>query len=70
MLETLMFFRTWVDYRLHRDDRGVTAVEYGLLLALIAMVIVVAVLALGHQLSSLFSSATACVKSTSSCPGS
>jgi pilus assembly protein Flp/PilA len=36
------------------DDRGATAVEYGLLVALIAVVIVVAVTALGGNLSSLF----------------
>lgn len=52
------------------DDRGVTAVEYGLLVALIAMVIVVAVLALGHNLSSLFNNASNCVSSATStaCP--
>lgn len=43
------------------DDRGVTAVEYGLLVALIAMVIVLAVLALGGNLSSLFNHASNCV---------
>lgn len=41
---------------LRRDDRGVTAVEYGLMVALIAVVIIAAVLFLGHSLSSLFSS--------------
>ncbi|MBE3076100.1 MAG: Flp family type IVb pilin [Actinobacteria bacterium] len=37
-----------------RSDRGATAVEYGLMVALIAMAIIVAVTALGTQLSSLF----------------
>lgn len=37
-----------------RDDRGATAVEYGLMVALIAIVIIVAVTALGTNLSSLF----------------
>ena len=39
-----------------RDDRGATAVEYGLMVALIAMVIIGAVTALGGNLSTLFQS--------------
>jgi pilus assembly protein Flp/PilA len=42
--------------RVREDDRGVTAVEYGLLVALIAVVIIIAVAALGTNLSTLFSS--------------
>ena len=38
-----------------RNDKGATAVEYGLMVALIAVVIIVAVLTLGNKLSSLFS---------------
>jgi pilus assembly protein Flp/PilA len=38
-----------------RDDEGATMVEYGLLVALIAMVALVAVQALGQKLSTLFS---------------
>jgi len=38
-----------------RDERGATAVEYGLMVALIAVVIIVAVAALGTKLSTLFS---------------
>jgi len=37
-----------------RDERGATAVEYGLMVALIAIVIIVAVAALGTKLSGLF----------------
>ena len=37
-----------------RDERGATAVEYGLMVALIAIVIIVAVAALGTKLSTLF----------------
>ena len=37
-----------------RNDRGATAVEYGLMVALIAIVIIVAVSVLGKNLSSLF----------------
>jgi len=39
-----------------RSDRGATAVEYGLMVALIAMVIIGAVTLLGSHLSTLFSS--------------
>jgi pilus assembly protein Flp/PilA len=38
-----------------RDDEGATMVEYGLLVALIAMVALVAVQALGQHVSTLFS---------------
>ena len=37
-----------------RNDRGATAVEYGLMVALIAIVIIVAVSLLGSNLSALF----------------
>jgi len=37
-----------------RNDRGATAVEYGLMVALIAVVIIVAVTFLGTQVSGLF----------------
>jgi pilus assembly protein Flp/PilA len=39
-----------------RKDRGATAVEYGLLVGLIAVVIIVAVTALGGKLNTLFQS--------------
>jgi pilus assembly protein Flp/PilA len=39
-----------------RDDSGATAVEYGLIVALIAAVIVVIVGTLGTQVASAFSS--------------
>jgi pilus assembly protein Flp/PilA len=41
--------------RIRDDDRGATSVEYGLMVALIAMVILLAVKLLGTNLSSLFS---------------
>jgi len=37
-----------------RDDRGATAVEYGLMVALIAIVIILAVTTLGTNLQNLF----------------
>jgi len=39
-----------------RPDRGATAVEYGLLVALIAAVIVGIVIVVGHQVSNAFNS--------------
>jgi pilus assembly protein Flp/PilA len=38
-----------------RSEEGATAVEYGLMVALIAIVIIAAVIVLGDNLSSLFS---------------
>lgn len=40
--------------RLGRDERGATAVEYGLMVALIAAAIVITVTALGLNLATLF----------------
>jgi pilus assembly protein Flp/PilA len=52
MLSRLVKFQ--VKIAAMRSDRGATAVEYGLMVALIAIVIIVAVKALGTQLSGLF----------------
>jgi pilus assembly protein Flp/PilA len=43
-----------IDKRLGKFTKGATAVEYGLLVALIASVIIVAVSLLGTKLSTLF----------------
>ena len=48
MLKHLVKFQT------SRDERGATAVEYGLMVALIAVVIIGAVTALGTDLTGLF----------------
>lgn len=40
--------------RCTRDDEGATAVEYGLMVALIAVAIIAAVTTLGGKLNSLF----------------
>lgn len=45
--------------RLRREDRGATAVEYGLIVALIAAVIIVIVTTLGSQVSDAFSTVSA-----------
>jgi pilus assembly protein Flp/PilA len=44
-----------------RDEEGATMVEYGLLLALIAMVALVAVQTLGISVSSLFTTVSSSV---------
>lgn len=45
--------------RFFRDESGVTAVEYGLILALIAIVIVVALTTTGTGLRTIFTKANA-----------
>jgi pilus assembly protein Flp/PilA len=47
--------------RLLRDTSGATAIEYGLIVALIAVVIIGAVTALGTNLNTTFSTAGASV---------
>jgi pilus assembly protein Flp/PilA len=46
---------TNVMIRLRSEEKGATAVEYGIMVALIAVVIIVAVSTLGGQLGTLFS---------------
>lgn len=45
--------------RFVRDEEGVTAIEYGLIAALIAVVIIVAVTAVGTQLKTVFTTIAA-----------
>ena len=49
----LTMLRSYIDHYHHRDE-GATAVEYGIMVALIAIVIIVAVTALGINLSDTF----------------
>ncbi|HVL80999.1 MAG TPA: Flp family type IVb pilin [Actinomycetota bacterium] len=44
----------WISTRIARPERGAAAVEYGLLVALIAVAVVVAVMTLGTKLNSTF----------------
>jgi len=55
MLNLYMFLQTFVADRIKRDDRGATAVEYGLIVTVIALVMVVGATLLGDALSALFS---------------
>jgi pilus assembly protein Flp/PilA len=53
---TLVSLVAFATDRLEREEKGATAVEYGLMVALIAVVIIGAVTLLGHQLRDLFNS--------------
>jgi pilus assembly protein Flp/PilA len=61
MLELYVRLQTWfIGFgERAREERGATAVEYGLLVALIAAVIVLVVKALGSKVSNAFSSVNA-----------
>jgi pilus assembly protein Flp/PilA len=49
----------YIQARLTRNDEGATAVEYGLLVSLIAIAIIVAVTAFGKHISDIFTGMTA-----------
>lgn len=51
--------------RFIRDEEGVTAIEYGLIAALIAIVIIVAVAAAGTNLKAVFQHVADCLKTPS-----
>jgi pilus assembly protein Flp/PilA len=51
------------------EDRGASAVEYGLLVAAIAAVIVGVVFGLGNLVASKFSETSSCIESGISAPG-
>jgi pilus assembly protein Flp/PilA len=61
MLTYVAYVSGFILARLRRDDRGVTAVEYGLILALIAGVIIAGLLVLGPALNTLFTNSGNCV---------
>jgi pilus assembly protein Flp/PilA len=58
MIEKLQFMTIMLinDVKAKRDERGATAVEYGLMVALIAVVIIAAVTTLGTNLNTKFTS--------------
>jgi pilus assembly protein Flp/PilA len=65
---TYIKMQNWM--RMRRDEKGASAVEYGLLIALIAAVIVVAVILLGTAVKDVFSETATCVdgQDAASCP--
>jgi pilus assembly protein Flp/PilA len=54
MLKVFAFLQNFLAEPLRKDDRGATAVEYGLIVALVAVAIIVALVALGTNLAALF----------------
>ncbi len=61
MIRTLEMIRTIANPK-RRNEEGASAVEYGLLVALIAAVIVVAVTLLGDTLTGIFEGVEASIK--------
>ena len=58
----LFVLKTWLQAKFNADsERGASMVEYGLLLALIAVIAIVAVRALGDSVSTKFSSVTSSI---------
>ncbi len=54
MLKCFVSVQTYLTGLLSRDDRGATAVEYGLIVFLIAIAIIVAVTLVGTNLTNVF----------------
>jgi pilus assembly protein Flp/PilA len=54
MLSCYLYVTSFLTDRLRRDDRGASLVEYGLLVALIAVICVGAIGLVGTQLSTMF----------------
>jgi pilus assembly protein Flp/PilA len=55
MITSYEFLASWVRARFGDSDRGASMVEYALLVALIAVVCIVAIRAIGHSASKSFS---------------
>ena len=55
---TLVSLVAFAQDRLKKDEKGATAVEYGLMVGLIAVVIIAAVTLLGTELAGLFKQIT------------
>lgn len=58
----MLAFATYAAARVRRDEKGATAVEYGIMVALIAVVIIVAVGLIGGNLTTTFNSVACSVK--------
>ena len=61
MIEAMNYLRSMLTSKV-RSERGASAVEYGLLVALIAIVIIFAVTALGTNLSGIFTKTANSIK--------
>jgi pilus assembly protein Flp/PilA len=51
--------------RFLKEEEGVTAIEYGLIAAGIALAIIIIVFAVGRQLSSVFGNVSTCLSTAS-----
>lgn len=58
MLHFLVTLNTLINDRLDRNDKGATMVEYGLMVALVAVVVAVGATALGIGINGLFTGVT------------
>ena len=63
MLQTLLTL-----YKFYRDDEGASAVEYGLVVGLSAVALIIVLGALGGGLEGLFQTAADCVAGEEGCP--
>jgi pilus assembly protein Flp/PilA len=57
----MQFFATLQALVADRDEKGATAVEYGLMVSLIAVVIIAAVTLLGQNLTAIFNQVAAAI---------
>jgi pilus assembly protein Flp/PilA len=54
-------------YRFIKDEAGATAIEYGLIAALVSVMIIGAVATLGDDLTATFTSISTCLETPASC---
>jgi pilus assembly protein Flp/PilA len=54
MSTAIAYLQLWISDRFDNRERGATAVEYGLMVGLIAAVIIATVILLGGRLNTLF----------------
>jgi pilus assembly protein Flp/PilA len=54
-------------YRFLKEERGATAIEYGLIAALVSVVIITAVATLGDNLTLTFDSISTCLEDSDAC---
>lgn len=54
--------------RFLRDEEGVTAIEYGLIAALIAVVLIAGATTAGGALNTLFANLGTCISTPAACP--
>jgi Flp pilus assembly pilin Flp len=69
MLRCFVFAAGHVVGTLRRGDRGVTVIECGLILALVAGVVTTGLLLLGPVVGSLFSNSATCGNASTGCTG-